>query len=66
MNCPVCHHGESHVYRTGPRGSQIRRHRRCAKCGHPWITVEMPEAAVGKAQQVIDKARELAALLPQG
>jgi transcriptional regulator NrdR family protein len=63
MKCPVCHADDHGVLRTVARDDEIRRTRRCDRCGHSWATREIAAAALEAASAVLDKARELANLV---
>lgn len=41
MQCPQCKRLTSTVINSRPVNKMIKRRRKCAKCGHTWLTVEM-------------------------
>lgn len=63
MRCPICHAAGHGVLRTVAREDEIRRTRRCGRCGHTWETRELPAADLAASCAVMEKARELANLV---
>jgi len=66
MYCSICHSTGNRVIRSADMNGMIRRLRRCIQCGHQWATREIPEVDVAHALCVVEKARELAALVSRG
>lgn len=63
MKCSVCRADEHAVLRTVPRDDEIRRTRRCARCGHTWATCELSVGDIDAARAVVEKVRELASFV---
>ncbi len=66
MKCPVCHTDGHGVLRTVTRDDEIRRTRRCLRCGHTWATRELAAATLEAVSAVMNKAREMANLVAVG
>jgi transcriptional regulator NrdR family protein len=66
VNCRTCQSVENRVIRSADRDGMVRRLRRCTQCGHQWATREVPEADVDHTLSIVEKARELAALVSGG
>ena len=59
MNCPTCGHGQHRALRADQKEGVVRRRRECLKCGFRWTTIEAPEEVFVRAQDVIEKFRDL-------
>jgi transcriptional regulator NrdR family protein len=66
MNCRIRHSAENRVVRSADRDGMVRRLRRCTQYGHQWATREVPNSDVDRTSPIVEKARELAALVAGG
>jgi transcriptional regulator NrdR family protein len=59
VKCPACSHDEHRALRADAKDGIVRRRRECLKCTFRWTTIEAPEEVFQRAQNVIDKFRDL-------
>jgi transcriptional regulator NrdR family protein len=58
MNCPICSHPVHYVVRTEASAIDIRRRRRCDRCGHRWHTTERVEGELELELTRLERVRQ--------